>query len=273
MKGPNNIFSEINIDNIIKKNGLAEITKQNKISILEDIPTSSELYAKKSSIKIPSSVLGENKIKLNTPQVIDTKIKKKLDKAVKIHDTILEKEQKKGFWQTLVTFYNNWILPNIILILFVIFLCVILYYRCDSISGYSIRGDLSTEGYNKSAQVIRQNDLRKKVSNITLQSLQIKSCGHQKNQPCLCHKIQNNIHNTQNLSNLSTKENILKSINTMPYTPPPIITPPITNTSVQNTADQSTFNSTDFNMYASESLFDDSNTYLNSYQIEPPFSA
>lgn len=269
----NHIFSELNFDDIIEKNIIPNI-KPNNISILDDIPTSSIFHISENAltkpVKDPIEILTSKKNNTLTPNVIDKKIINKLNKAVKIQNAILEKESKKTFWNSLTTFYENWIAPNIFLIMFVVFLSIVLYYRCDSLTGYK--------------HTPMQGNLKQKISQITLNTLKVKKCGHRLNQQCLCYK-------------LSTKENILKSIDAMSQYSQPlgnnsqVISMPINNQSYippyispnhsyipsyispNQSYDQQTIQPIRQPIKQPDDLINDPNLYSNAYQIDSPFTS
>lgn len=243
------ILSNINVD-IFKES--KQIKKTTLNDMLNDIPMFAEIYPKKEYIKIPKVLEVQKKI--DTPVVIDPSIEKRMNKAVKINDAILEKESQKGIMYYCKKFYNKWISPNKVMIIFLIILIVVLYYRYDS----------NTQS---------NRNLQQTVNRITDQSIKIKRCGHRYNQPCLCNSSFTQITPQQHINNPRTvsKETILSSINNMPN-----VSPIITSQNINNQHQQSNFKThdsmfkhNDFSWCAPNTPHQDANMYMNNYIMKP----
>jgi len=270
------VLSEININNIIQRNDLNIIPKKN-ISILDQIPTKSDFhshfkqnFAAEPKLELKNINILSKPVKTIAPQLVDVKLERKLNRALKIHNAL--KKQEEGFF---VSLYRNWIKPNIVLICFFVFLIVFFYFKCNDFTR------------NKKIQKI---PIRQKITDATLQTLYIKPCGHKLSQSCLCTK------------KTATKEDIIKSVNTLP-TNPPIILPEAPNRNIGehpkikslhsdmrdslkppfhsdmrelkpsfHSDMRDSLNSNDFNWWSPNPKFNDHNQYLSDYVIEPPFS-
>jgi hypothetical protein len=107
-----------------------------------------------------------------SPVVIDPGIQKKINKVVRMQKKFLAEEEKKGLWYNIVQFFNNWIWPNKFLLIFLMVIAIVLYYRYD--------------GIKEPPRPVPKQNLQLKVQRITQNSIQLKDCGHPINYPCVC---------------------------------------------------------------------------------------
>lgn len=253
------ILANINIDHIfldkpIIKQSLAPKT-QSLHEVVNNLPTYSEIHPKQKYIKIPKAldILSQKKPDL---VVVDPDIEKQLNKAVKINDALVEKESQKGIMYYLKHFYEKWISPNKVMIFFLIILIVVLYYRYDP---------------NPQKTTIQNTQqLNHTVNKIIDKSIQVKPCGHRLIQPCVCHTKPRYIQPQMpaQMPAQVSKEDILRSINSMPTTSP-VITD---YQPKQDTTDNDTnpmFKHNDFSWCSPTVPNQDGNMYMNNYIMKP----